>query len=131
MPVNSKIVLIDGHCVVCNGFAKFILKRDKKNIFKLGTLQSPEGQELQMKNKVDNETDSIIYIEGEAFIHSNAALKIISQLPFYGWVKLFFVFPKFIRDGVYKLIARNRYNWFGRKEECLIPTKEERERFIG
>ncbi len=131
MPVHSKIILIDGHCVLCNGFAKTILTKDKKRLFSLGTLQSKEGAKLIALYGVPDSVDSIVYLENEiAYTHSTAALKILSQLPAYNWAKVFYALPKFIRDWGYKLLAKNRYNWFGRKDECMLPSKEERERFI-
>ena len=131
MRKHLKIILIDGHCVLCNGFAKTILRKDKNGIFSLGTLQSTEGEELVAKHNVPSSVDSIVYVEeGSMYTHSDAALKILAQLPSYRWTKVFYVLPKVIRDWGYKMVAKNRYNWFGRKEECFLPTKEERERFI-
>ena len=132
MPTHLRIILIDGYCVLCNNFAKTILKRDKNRVFAFGTLQSPEGERLVVSHNIPSSVDSIVYLEdGETYTHSTAALKILSQIPKYSWMKVFFILPKSFRDWGYKVIAKNRYKWFGRREECLIPTIEERERFIG
>ena len=132
MPTHPRIILIDGYCVLCNNFAKKVLKTDKDRVFSFGTLQSSEGERLILSHNIPSSVDSIVYLEDrEVYTHSTAALKILSQLSKYSWTKVFFLLPKSFRDWGYKVIAKNRYKWFGRREDCLIPTAEEREHFIG
>jgi predicted DCC family thiol-disulfide oxidoreductase YuxK len=111
----------------------FIIGQDKKKVFRFAALQSKSGQELLSKHHLPLQSfDSFILIdEGKVYQRSSAALRLYSHLPWYWkWSQLFWIFPKFIRDVVYNLVARNRYKWFGKKEECMIPTPDVRERFL-
>lgn len=127
------IVLFDGVCNLCNSSVQFILKRDKQRKFLFGSLQGKAGQQfLQQFNMPANEFNSFILIEnGKAYTRSTGALRMLKHLGG-GW-KLFYgliVIPRFIRDALYNLIARNRYKWFGKKETCRVPTPEERSLFL-
>jgi predicted DCC family thiol-disulfide oxidoreductase YuxK len=111
----------------------FTIRQDKKNIFLFAALQSPAGQKLLDEHKIDwKVSDSFVVIENDkTYLKSDAALKLYSKLPWYWkWSQLFWIVPKFIRDWVYNVIARNRYHWFGKKEQCMIPTKEMKEKFL-
>ncbi|MDF1546177.1 MAG: thiol-disulfide oxidoreductase DCC family protein [Bacteroidales bacterium] len=130
----SNIVLFDGVCNLCNGGVQFIIKRDKKNIFKFAALQSEFGQAQLVKYKLDTSSfDSFILIKNEAiFQKSTAALKIAKELKS-GW-QFFYVFiiiPAFIRDWLYDRVAKNRYRMFGKKDSCMIPTPELKAKFLG
>lgn len=130
---NHKIILFDGVCNLCNGAVTYIIKRDKKNVFKFAALQSEIGKELVSKFKIDtSKVDSIILIDGEKqYDKSSAALRISKELS--GALPLLFGFiilPKFIRNFVYDYIAKNRYKWFGKKESCMIPTPELKSKFL-
>src|SRR5690606_31586117 len=119
MITNSKIILFDGVCNLCNGAVTFIIKRDKKNSFKFAALQSGIGKELISKFNIDTDKiDSIILIDGQEYYDkSSAALRIAKNLS--GAYPLLFGFlavPKFIRDWGYDCIAKNRYKWFGKRE---------------
>ena len=126
------MVLFDGVCNLCSGSVQFILKRDKEKKFLFSSLQSGYGQNfLKQFNLPTNSFNSfILYDEGKIYTRSTAALKMFQQLKGWKWVKLLRIIPEFIRDGVYKVIAKNRYNWFGKKEECWIPTPELKARFL-
>jgi predicted DCC family thiol-disulfide oxidoreductase YuxK len=109
------------------------LRRDKAGKFLFASLQSPVGQQyLQRFGLPADELHSFILIEnGKAYSRSSAALRVLRQLGG-GW-KLFYAFrilPVFIRDGVYNLIARHRYRWFGKRESCWLPTPELKSRFL-
>ncbi|HEY4875381.1 MAG TPA: thiol-disulfide oxidoreductase DCC family protein [Puia sp.] len=130
---EKKIILFDGVCNLCSSGVLFIIKRDKKNQFFFSSLQSKTGQEyLKQFNLPVNNINSFVLIESnKLFTRSTAALRILKYLG-NGW-QLFYVFitlPKFIRDGIYKWIAKNRYKWFGKKEECWIPTTELQSKFL-
>jgi len=130
---NHKIILFDGVCNLCNGAVTFIIKRDKKDVFKFAALQSEIGQELISKFNIDTEkVDSIILIDGEKYYSkSSAALRISKDLSgAYPLLFGFMVVPKFIRNSVYDYIAKNRYKWFGKKESCMIPTSELKAKFL-
>ncbi|PCJ82413.1 MAG: thiol-disulfide oxidoreductase [Flavobacteriales bacterium] len=129
----SKIVLFDGVCNFCNSTISFMIKRDKKKIFRYTPLQSKIAQHLLKKhNLLDEGIDSIIYIKnGEAFVKSSAALLMCKQLSglwpvFYSLI----VIPRVIRDFFYDIIARNRYRWFGKRDACMVPTAEVKELFL-
>ena len=131
--MNDKpVILFDGICNLCSGSVQFILKRDKEKKFLFASLQSPYGQDLlkQFDLPVNIFNSFILFDNGKVLTRSTAALKIFSQLKGWKWVKVFGAVPKFIRDAVYNLIARNRYKWFGKKEECWVPTPELKARFL-
>ena len=132
MERNCNIVLFDGICNLCNGIVKFIIKKDKKDIFIFAPLQSASGQLLLHKyGSIVDKFDTIIYIkEDKYFIKSNAVLNILKDL---GNVwKLFFVLiiiPKFFRDFVYKFFAKRRYIIFGKSDTCMVPTPDIKRKF--
>ena len=130
---THSIIIFDGVCNLCNGAVNFVIKRDPRNVFKFTPLQEKQGVLLLKKHAVDaRKLDSIVLIEnGNVYIKSSAALRIAKKLS--GLWPLFFVLliiPSFIRDGVYDFIAKNRYKWFGKKEQCMIPTPGFREKFL-
>lgn len=128
-----KIILFDGVCNLCNGAVNFVIERDKKNVFKFAALQSEVGRELASKYEIDTAAlDSIILIDGDThYQKSTAALRIARELSGgYPLLYGFMVLPKFLRNAVYDYIARNRYKWFGKKENCMIPTPELKSRFL-
>ena len=128
------VLLFDGVCNFCNAGVNYIIRQDKKKIFRFATLQSPAGQELLQRHQLPTgQLDSFVLIkDGKAFTKSTAGLKVYSMLPWYWqWTQVFWIVPRFIRDAVYDLIAKKRYKWFGRKEECMVPTADVRNRFLG
>ena len=130
---NKKIILFDGVCNLCNGSVVFIIKRDKKDLFRFAAIQSDEGRELIKKHKIDtSKVDSILLIDGERYLSkSTAALKIARHLSGgYPLLYGFMILPRFFRNWVYDIIARNRYKWFGKKESCMIPTPELKAKFL-
>ena len=133
MKEDKPIILFDGVCNFCNAGVNFIIRQDKKNIFRFAALQSKAGQELADKYQLPKENfNSFILIDkGKVYNRSTAGFKVYSKLPWYWkWTQLFWIVPRFITDAIYDLIARNRYKWFGKKEECMIPTPEIRSRFL-
>ncbi len=132
------IILFDGVCNLCNASVQFVIERDPTAIFRFAALQSDFGQSILAKNPVytegsDSVSDSIILVENDiVYDRSTAALRIARRLS--GGIKLLSVFlivPKPIRDFFYKIIARNRYRWFGKQEACWMPTKELKARFLA
>ena len=127
------ILLFDGHCNLCNTWVQFIVKRDSASTIRFASLQSPAGRRLLEEHKIDeNYIESLVFFEEERFsVSSNAALRTLSYLD--SWQKhLIFlaVVPRSLRDLVYRFIARNRYKWYGRREQCMMPTPELKERFL-
>ena len=130
---TQKIILFDGICNLCSGMVQFTLKRDRQEKFKFASLQSASGQALLTKFGLSKEDfDSFVYIDGNRYFQkSSASLRVFKELSG-GW-KLLFVFiivPTFIRDFVYNRISKNRYKIFGKKDSCMVPTPEIKNRFL-
>lgn len=129
----QRIILFDGVCNFCSFWVKFALKRDKKARLRFTTLQGETAKTLLPKFHIDpTALSTVIFIDGgKAYTQSSAALRICRYLN-NGWPLLYalMIVPKFIRNGIYNLIARNRYKWFGKQESCMLPRPEERERFL-
>jgi|SRR5690554_234941 len=130
---SDKIILFDGVCNLCNGAVTFVIKRDKKNLFKFATLQSDIAKEYLGESLSEKDfLASIVLIEnGKQYTKSSAALRIAKNLSgAYPLLYIFMIVPKFLRDWVYSIIAKNRYKWFGKKDACMIPTPELKEKFL-
>jgi predicted DCC family thiol-disulfide oxidoreductase YuxK len=128
-----KIILFDGVCNLCNDSVTFIIKHDKKDTFKFTALQSAVGMIMVTEHNIDtSKTDSIILMDGDTFYTKSTAALMISKHLSGGYLLLygFLIVPKFIRNLVYDFIARNRYKWFGKKENCMIPTPELKKKFL-
>lgn len=131
---QKKIILFDGVCNLCNGSVTFILEREKEPVFQFASIQSQAGKELLQWCGLPREySQAIVLIDQERiYLGSTAALKIGQTLKF-PWSILStagFIIPKPIRDWVYNQIALNRYQWFGKREVCMIPTEKLKARFL-
>ena len=129
----NSLILFDGVCNFCNYWVTFAIKRDRKNKLKFTPLQGETAKQLLPQFHIDpSSLSSVIFIDnGKVYTQSSAAIQICKHLDG-GW-KLFYgliIIPKFFRDFLYNIIARNRYKWFGKKESCTIPTPELKERFL-
>ena len=128
----SSVVLFDGVCNFCNGAVNFIIRHDPEGRFKFAPLQSTFGEEMKSEFAIGDEIDSIVLIEDrKAFTHSDAALRILRGLG--GLWSIGYVFkivPRPVRDSFYRLFAKYRYSFFGRKDVCMVPTPEVRSRFL-
>lgn len=136
METNPTIILFDGRCGLCTRSVQFILKRDRDARFRFAPLESAAAARACTRIGAPTpqavEPDSIIVIaDGQALERSDAALSIAARLPF-PWpiLTVFRVVPRRLRDWLYGIIARNRYRWFGRHDACMIPTPEQRARFL-
>ena len=133
LPKDKKIVLFDGVCNYCNDKINFIIKNDKQDVFRFVALQSETGQKIINYLGIDSSIDSIILYEpGYAyFIKSEAVFRIIKHLSSSVRLLLFFNFiPTSIKNIFYDLISKNRYNWYGKKESCMMPTEDVKRKFI-
>lgn len=135
MEQNKKIILFDGVCNLCNGAVNFVIKRDRKGVFRFASLQGKAGKKLLEELHIDPEqTDSIILIEPEMayYIKSEAALEIAKELgwPWKALTVFQLVLPGVFRDKVYDLVAANRYRWFGKSAQCMLPSPDVRSRFL-
>lgn len=129
---EHKIILFDGVCNLCNGSVNFLIWRDEKGIFKYSPLQSNFSQNLIEKLNIPDNVDSIILVHrNRYYLKSDAVIEIIKELKWY-W-KIFLIgsiLPRKLRDKIYDVIANHRYNWFGKRDKCMIPTEDVKSRFI-
>lgn len=127
------LILFDGVCVFCSRWVQFVIGRDRDRRFTFTAIQSEGGRALARRYGVDPdapETNAVIW-NGRIHFKSDAALTVLGQMPStraLGWLKLV---PRWLRDPVYDRIARNRYRIFGRTEQCMVPSPEDRARFIA
>jgi predicted DCC family thiol-disulfide oxidoreductase YuxK len=130
---SKKIILFDGVCNLCNRSVQFIIRRDKKKKFLFGSLQGKFGQEILKKYNLpaDNFSSFMLLENEKLYTRSTAALRMLKHLG-RGWQLMygFIILPGFIRDSVYNWIAKNRYKWYGKRDECMVPAPELRERFL-
>jgi predicted DCC family thiol-disulfide oxidoreductase YuxK len=131
---HPKIILFDGICNLCNGSVQFILRWGKDSRFQFASIQSEAGQKLLEWCEFPKDfNQAVILIDGRRiYLGSTAALKIGQELRFpWSILSLMGLFvPKFLRDGMYSKIAQHRYQWFGKRDVCIVPTKELKARFL-
>ncbi|WP_017257969.1 thiol-disulfide oxidoreductase DCC family protein [Pedobacter arcticus] len=126
------IVLFDGVCNLCDGFVQRIIVADQKDFFRFASLQSEIGKNLLSTYPHLQDLKSIVYLEnGKIFTKSNAVLKIAGHLNgLWKLVQIGYVLPAFLRNGLYNWVAQYRYQWFGKKEQCMVPTPELKAKFL-
>ena len=131
MKPENRILLFDGVCNFCNSSIQFIIRHDPKGIFKYAALQSDYAKKLVGDRSSPEPESVILYEDGKVYDRTTAALKIARHLNgLWPLLYIFIVIPAFLRDPIYKLIAKNRYKWFGKQEACMVPSKEIRDRFL-
>lgn len=135
VPKDKLLILFDGVCNLCNSSVQYVIKHDKKNKFLFAPLQSEVGESIIEDFNIDTErTDSILLYNPEVNsikIKSSAAIGIAKHLDFpLNLMVIFYIVPNFIRNRVYDYIAKNRYKWYGKNEECMIPTPELKSKFL-
>jgi predicted DCC family thiol-disulfide oxidoreductase YuxK len=130
---DQSIIFFDGVCNLCEGFVQWVIKRDPDGYFHFSSLQSDFARSFFESRGSDlNDLNSVIlYNKGRFYKNSDVSLEVFKQLKF-PWSLLypFKVIPRIIRDSIYQWIAKNRYRWFGKKEQCMIPTPELQSRFL-
>jgi len=132
--MHEHIILFDGVCNLCNGAVNFIIDHDREARFHFAALQSEFGKSVIKRMGLrDDVMETFVLLEGDrAFTRSTAALRIARGLGFpWSLPYALIVIPRPVRDWLYDVIARNRYQWFGRREECRVATEELRSRFLG
>ena len=134
LPKDKKIVLFDGVCNYCNDKINFIIKNDKKDVFRFVSLQSELGQKILNHIGINpKHIDSIVLYEpGISYYYkSTAALEIAKGLSgIFTLATVFKILPAGIRDFIYDYVAKHRYKWYGKKESCMIPTPELKSKFL-
>jgi len=131
--VNDCVILFDGVCKLCNAWCQFIIKVDSQQRFKLCSVQSPEGQRILGHFSMPTEHfDTMLYVAGnQCFDKSDAFLNVIHKLALpWRLLYLFKIIPKGIRNWFYDRIALNRYHLFGKYDTCMLPNKENENRFL-
>ena len=133
-PKDKKIILFDGVCNLCESSVQFIIKHDKKDVFRFVALQSDLGKKIiqYIGIESDNLDSIVLYNPGVAYFYkSNAAIEIARDLDgLFQFATIFRIIPSSIRNGIYDYIAKNRYRWYGKKEHCLLPTNELKAKFL-
>lgn len=131
MDTSKGVVLFDGICNLCNQSVQLIIRKDKRDYFRFAALDSAYGKAMISRYNIT--ADSIVLIENDrAYTQSDAALRIARRLSgIYPVLYAAVVLPKFIRDRIYGIIARNRYRWFGRQEVCWMPSPQLRQKFLA
>lgn len=131
---SKKIILFDGVCNLWNNSVQFVIKRDVNDVFQFAALQSETGKKLLTERNIDTqEVDSIILIEPNIayYTKSTAALEIGKHLKGLKAISSILLWlPEALRNIVYDFIARNRYKWYGKKDNCMIPSEELKSKFI-
>jgi len=131
---SERVVLFDGQCNLCNGSVKFIIKRDPGAQFHFASLQSEVGRKMVEEHGGNpDDLDTILLLEDDRLYNrSSAALRIAKRLRApWPLLSIFLVIPASLRDLVYRIIAKNRYRWFGKTETCMVPTAAIRARFLS
>lgn len=130
---SQAVIVFDGHCVLCSANARFVLRHDRRGRFRLAAMQGQAGADLMRRAGVDPaDPDTLIVVDGsEVLRDSEAVLAIWAGL---GWPwrasSLLRLVPLAVRDRIYRLIARNRYRWFGRRDQCFVPDPRWRDRIL-
>jgi predicted DCC family thiol-disulfide oxidoreductase YuxK len=130
---DEAVVLFDGVCTLCNGLVAFLLRRDSDGRLRFAALQSDAGQELLTRHGLPTEGfDSFVLVEGEQlYTKSDAAIRVAELL---GWpyraARVGRLVPSGLRDSIYDVVAANRYDWFGRKDQCMVPDEDVSDRFL-
>lgn len=133
MQPGDRVVLFDGVCRLCNGWAKFLIRYDRARRFKLASVQSAQGQAiLRFHGLPTDRFETMAYVEGpHLFVRSEALLRIVAQLPRpWCWGRALRLVPAGLRDWLYDRVALNRYRLFGRYDSCLLPSADHARRFL-
>ena len=125
------VVFFDGVCNLCQGSVRYLIKHDKKNALKFASLQSNYAKSFLPTTELES-FDSILFYDGKNLYNTSSAVLKLSKL-LGGWHKLLLLghfLPVFIRNGLYDLVAKNRYQWFGKQNQCMQPSADLKSRFL-
>lgn len=132
--IPDNLILFDGVCNLCSALVQFVIRNDQAAKFRFAAIQSEIGKEIFQSHGLDpaDLQTFVLIADGRMFVRSDAAIEVVSRLGG-AWrsLRLFKFVPRVMRDSIYSTVARNRYRWFGRKEVCVVPTPEIKERFLG
>ena len=130
---QQSVIFFDGVCNLCNSTVQLIIKKDTKNVFYFASLQSDAAKNILLQYSEEKiELNSIVFISNDKiYIKSSAVLRIFWSLGRgYRLLYIFWIVPKPIRNLVYDYIATNRYKWFGKRDQCMLPSPEIKKRFL-
>ena len=134
LPEHKQLILFDGICNLCNASVNYVIKHDKKDVFRFAALQSEIGKLIvnEFNNDIKKIDSIILFSEEQKLSYkSTAALKIAKHLGFpQNMMVVFFIVPAFIRNWVYDYIAKSRYKWYGKRDTCMVPAPELQNKFL-
>ena len=131
---DRPLIIFDGYCALCSGWANFVLRHDPHGRFRLASAQSPLGYALYVHYGLDPKDyeTNILIEDGRAWFKSESSIRMLEGL---GWpwklAAVFRILPAFIRDPMYEFIARNRLRFFGKRATCYLPQKQYEDRFLA
>ena len=130
--LKQDLILFDGDCVLCSYWARFVHRHDAAHRFRFTAIQSPFGQALARRFSIDpvNPETNIAIVDGRAHFKSDAALAILGALPGWRWTGAVRIVPHGLRNWLYDNIARRRYAWFGRREQCWAGDERFKARIL-
>lgn len=131
LPHEGPVVLFDGYCHLCSNTVQWIMRRDRRKVFRFAPLQSEVAAALAGRERTQPTDTILLYESGKVFSRSTAALRLLRYLPGL-WPAAYWaiIIPRPVRDAVYSWIAANRYRWFGRRQQCFLPDAADRDRFL-
>ncbi len=130
--IQQPIIFFDGMCAMCNRFVDLVLRADSRGVFRFSPLQGDTASDLLPSLPPDPRDWSMIYVD-ERGVHSesDASLEVYRRLGGIWWpMSLARLVPRWIRNPIYRVIAQNRYRWFGTRDSCRVPTEDQRDRFL-
>ncbi|MFL2624064.1 MAG: thiol-disulfide oxidoreductase DCC family protein [Flavobacteriaceae bacterium] len=125
------IVFFDGVCNLCQGSVRYLIKHDKKGVLKFASLQGNYAKDFVNETEIQS-MQSILFFDGKMLYKKSTAVLKLSRL-LGGWHQLLllgYILPRFFRDWLYNIVAKNRYRWFGKKDQCMLPSKGFENRFL-
>ena len=131
---NKPVIIFDGVCNFCNSWVNFVIDHDPKAYFSFAPNQTNAAKEILNAHGIDANSVETVYfwINGKLYHKSTAALQVGTKMGFpYSLSAILLIIPKFFRDFCYDIIARNRYNWFGKSDSCRMPTADLEARFLN
>ncbi len=125
------VIYFDGHCNLCNRFVDYLIRRDEHHKLRFAPLQGTTSAARVPQEHRERLGTIVFEHEGKFYIRSTAAILILAELGgIYALAKILLMIPKFLRDLVYRYIAKNRYLWFGRRDTCRLPLPAEKLQFL-
>ena len=125
------IIFFDGVCNLCQGSVRYLIKHDKKGVLKFASLQGNYAKDFVNETEIQS-MQSILFFDGKILYKKSTAVLKLSRL-LGGWHQLLllgYILPRFVRDWLYNIVAKNRYRWFGKKDQCMLPSKGFENRFL-